>query len=97
MNNWQSSKPARKIRPVCFFLAILAAFPPVALGGVPDWLRAAAAVQVPTYPDDVDAVVLTSEQLTTVNSSGEIKTRYREALKILRPAGRSRGIFNASR
>jgi transglutaminase-like putative cysteine protease len=63
-----------------------------ALGGVPDWLRTAARSPLPSYPEDTNAVVLLDEQATTVSESGEIKTLYRRAYKILRPGGRSRGI-----
>jgi len=59
--------------------------------GAPDWLRAAARMQLPDYPDDPDAVVLLNEQITTVKDNGEIKTRYRRAYKILRPEGRPYG------
>ncbi len=57
----------------------------------PDWLRTAAQTPLPRYPDDTKAVVLFSEQITTVTSNGDIKTRYRRAIKILRPEGRELG------
>ncbi len=47
---------------------------------------------LPSYPEDTNAVVLLDEQATTVNESGEIETFFRQAYKILRPGGRSRGI-----
>ncbi len=72
-------------------VAAMLVLPGLAKGSAPDWLRAAATRQVPVYSGDVDAVVLVRDQLTTVSSSGEIETRYRVGLKILRPAGRSRG------
>ncbi|HEV2493215.1 MAG TPA: DUF3857 and transglutaminase domain-containing protein [Terriglobia bacterium] len=46
---------------------------------------------MPKYPDDARAVVLFSEQVTTVTSKGDIRTRYRRAIKILRPEGRELG------
>lgn len=54
----------------------------------PDWLRQAAHAQFPSYPSDTRAVVVLSEQTTTVKDSGEITTFYRRAVKILRPEGR---------
>lgn len=62
-----------------------------ARAGVPDWLREAARAPLPKYPDDLDAVLLLDEQVTTINQNGEIKTRYRVGYKILRPEGRERG------
>lgn len=59
--------------------------------GAPEWLRAAARMPVPSYPADVDAVMLLDEQITTVTDKGEIKTLYRRAFKILRPQGRDHG------
>ena len=65
--------------------------PSFLLGSVPDWLRAAAQTEVGKYPDDVEAVILLDEQVTTVSDSGETRTLYRRAYKILRPEGRKRG------
>ena len=65
---------------------------PAARAGLPDWLREAARAPLPQYPDDVDAVVLLDEQVTSISQNGEINTRYREAYKILRPEGRARGM-----
>ena len=61
--------------------------------GAPDWLRAAARLSLPHYPDETNAVVLVSEQITTVRDDGEIRTLYRHAYKILRPEGRERGLI----
>jgi hypothetical protein len=46
---------------------------------------------LPEYPKDTVAVVLLSEQVTTVKNNGEIETLYRQAYKILRPEGRRYG------
>lgn len=62
------------------------------VAGTPDWLKQAAENQLPTYSDDPDAVVLLDERVTTVSAGGEVRTTYRKAYKILRPAGRTRGI-----
>lgn len=60
--------------------------------GTPDWLRAAARTSLPDYPEETEAVMLLNEQITTVSSRGEIKTRYRIAYKILRPEGSRYGL-----
>lgn len=62
-----------------------------AVGGTPDWLRLAAASPLPKYPDDTKALMLFSEQVTTVGDNGEIRTLHRDAYKILRPEGRDYG------
>jgi hypothetical protein len=49
---------------------------------------------VPAYDDKTDAVLLYSETAVTVVSAEKIKTTVREAYKILRPDGRSRGIVH---
>jgi hypothetical protein len=64
----------------------------LAFAGTPDWLKRAAQTSLPAYPDDPDAVVLLDERVTTVSPAGEVRTTYRKAYKILRPAGRTRGI-----
>ena len=64
----------------------------LAFAGTPNWLQQAAQTTLPTYPDDPDAVVLLDERLTTVSPGGEVRTTYRRAYKLLRPAGRTRGI-----
>ena len=61
-----------------------------AIASTPEWLRAAATAPIPKYPDDTKAVMLYSEQATTVGDNGEIRTLYRGAYKILRPQGREK-------
>jgi hypothetical protein len=78
------------MRPVLLLLLTALLGAPPAAGGVPDWLRQAAAEALPKYPADTQAVVLLDEQVTTVSENGEISTVYRRAYKILRPEGRSR-------
>src|SRR5215469_9712753 len=63
-----------------------------AVAGVPDWLRTAAAEQLPKYADETPAIMLRNEQMTNVKSSGEVTTVYRAAYKILRPEGRRYGV-----
>jgi len=74
-----------------FFYAV-----PRAWAGTPDWLRAAAAMPLPAYPPETQAVMLLDEQVTTVRDDGEIRTTYRRAWKILRPDGRDRAYVGTS-
>jgi transglutaminase-like putative cysteine protease len=62
-----------------------------AFAGVPDWLKQVAQAPLPPFPDDTDAVVLLDERVTTVSPTGEVRTTFRKAFKILRPEGRTRG------
>jgi hypothetical protein len=64
-----------------------------ALAGTPDWLRDAARTPLPHYPEDTDSVVLLDERLLTVSPSGEVRSTYRKAFRILRPAGREKGTL----
>jgi len=65
-----------------------------ARAGTPDWLRQTRQTSLPTYPDDMDAVVLLDERSISVSPTGEVHTTYRKAYKILRPNGRSRGTLS---
>ena len=73
----------------------------VAGGDAPQWMHALVGVTLPSYDEKVDAVLLYSETNVTVLSVDKIKTRVREAYKILRPEGRERGTvgvyFNPGR
>ena len=62
----------------------------------PDWLKRAARLTVPDYPEDTEAVMLWNEQITRVSASGELKTRYRRAYKILSSQGRHYGTATVS-
>lgn len=64
-----------------------------ALAGTPDWMREAANAPLPNYPEDTDAVILLEQRLVTVSPGGEVRSTYRNAIKILRPAGRSKGTL----
>ena len=59
----------------------------------PDWLRTLARQTPKKYADDVNAVVLLSEDETDVNDKGEITERGRVAYRILRPDGRDLATF----
>jgi len=75
-------------------LVLIALFPalfvtPQSLrAGTPDWLRAAAQTPLANYSDNTNAVVLLDEQITSITESGEVRTLYRRAYRILRPEGR---------
>ena len=72
-------------------LALLLALAPSVFAGTPQWLKQAALTSVPEYAEAPDAVVLLDERLTTVSPSGEIRTTFRKAYKILRPGGTPKG------
>jgi len=72
-------------------LGLLGVVPCVA-SDAPAWMHAQVNVSLPAYDDKTDAVLLYSETDVTVVSADKIKTTVREAYKILRPDGRSRGI-----
>ncbi len=59
---------------------------------VPAWLQTAARVELPDYGEDVDAVLLHDEQITVVKDNGDRETVYRQAYKILSPAGQRHGV-----
>lgn len=58
----------------------------------PDWMRAAASKPLPSYHEKTNAVLLYSDTTVTVVSKDKIRTRVREAYKILRPQGRRHGL-----
>src|SRR4029077_8034002 len=79
----------------CVAIFVASFSPSTAAGGDgPSWLRALVGVQLPSYDEKTDAVVLYSETNVTVLSVDKIKIHIREAYKILRPDGRERGIVS---
>jgi hypothetical protein len=60
---------------------------------VPDWLRVLARQPAKSYADDVDAVKLLDDQVTTVKENGDIVQRERVAFRILRTEGRRFATF----
>ena len=62
-----------------------------AWSGTPDWVKAAAKMQLPAYPAGTAGVVLYDETTTTVRGSGEIDILHRRATKILSTEGRELG------
>jgi hypothetical protein len=87
-------------------LAVLSAFLSATLPAwcnsstVPDWVKQAAAEQLPSYPADTRAVVLLEETTLVVKPDGKSVERVRRVVKILRPRGRNYGEievhFNAN-
>jgi hypothetical protein len=96
MNNRRSCNrriPPSRTRFLTILLGAAALwFAPGVRAGAPDWLKTAARQALPAYPKDTVAVVLFSEVIVTVKSSGEIESTYRCAYKILRPGGRDYGV-----
>ena len=62
-----------------------------AWGGTPDWVKAAAKLELPKYPDDTAGVVLLDETTTIIRGAGEIGILHRRAYKILSTEGRDLG------
>ena len=57
----------------------------------PAWMHAVVNAPLPEHTEKTEAVVLYSATNVTVSSADKIRTQVREAIKILRPEGRSRG------
>ena len=55
---------------------------------VPEWLRNLQRQPAKTYADDVNAVILLDDNVTTVKDNGDLVKHARIAIKILRPEGR---------
>ena len=81
---------------VAVFL-LATALPGLASSDAPQWMHALVGVPLPTYDEKTDAVLLYSDTNVTVLSADKIRTHVREAYKILRPGGRTRGIAFFSR
>jgi len=73
----------------CFFVCV-----PQATAGndAPSWMHALAGAPLPSYDEKTNAALLYSETNVTVVSTEKIRTRVREAYKILRPEGRNLGV-----
>jgi hypothetical protein len=56
---------------------------------VPDWVRAAAALAIPAYSNETNAVVLLDDTTYTVAADGRAVEHVRRVVKILRPQGRN--------
>src|SRR5712692_7673625 len=65
--------------------------PAAASADAPQWMHALVGVPLASYDEKTDAVLLYSETNVTVLSTDKIRTRVRQAYKVLRPSGRDRG------
>lgn len=100
MNNKSCSKFPDSVRRVCNLAlllsvavgALLASAP--ARADIPPWLRSAASIPVPKYPDETQAVMLYDETTIVVKDVGEVHAIHRRVYRILRPGGRDRGVFD---
>ena len=70
---------------------LLVTAPVVAFAGndVPQWLQQAAAIKVPSYDKEVQAVVLLKEEAVTVSADGRVSTVTSFAIRILSHEGRA--------
>jgi len=68
---------------------------PAAVADAPAWMHAAANAQLGKYDEKTAAVLIYSEDITTVSGDGKIKGVERRAYKILRPEGRSYAAAHA--
>ena len=75
--------------PAAFFAALSAR------ADAPAWMHAAANAPLPTYDEKTNAVLVYSEDITTVQPDGKTKAIERRAYKILRPEGREYGVAYA--
>lgn len=75
--------------------ACLAALAPSAGADAPGWMHAVASAPLPRYDEKTNAVLLYSEDITTVLPDGKTKAIERRAYKILRREGREYGVAYA--
>lgn len=68
---------------------------PARAGDAPQWMHALVNAPLPPHDEKTNAILLYSEEILNVQASGKIKSINRRAYKILRPAGRERGIVLA--
>lgn len=73
---------------VCLLISI----PSIAADtSAPQWMHSLQKISLPHYDEKTDSVLLSSDTEVVVLSADEIKTRVRQAYKILRPEGRVHG------
>src|SRR5215470_3787520 len=78
---------------VWILVTMLGIAPRASAGGdAPQWMHALVNAPLPAHDEKTDAVQLYSETNVTVVSTDKVKRVVREAYKILRPAGRERGL-----
>jgi Domain of Unknown Function with PDB structure (DUF3857) len=66
-----------------------------AAADAPSWMHAVANAPLPTYDSKTNAVLLYSEDVTTVMPDGKMKGIERRVYKILRPEGREYAVAHA--
>ena len=75
---------------------IVAGVPPAARASdAPAWMHAAAGAPLPLHDEKTNAVLLYSEDITSVQADGKMKYIERRVYKILRPEGRDYGTVSA--
>ncbi len=83
----------KKAISAAFLFGLITFFSPMVQAEVPEWLRALAKQPAKTYADDVNAVVLLDDQVTTVKDNGDLVRRGRRVVRILRPEGRDEAAY----
>jgi len=78
----------KKTTSAIFLFVGLLSLSSIASAEVPEWLRTLAKQPVKAYADDVNAVVLLQDEVTTVKDNGDMVKVNRRAVRILRPEGR---------
>ena len=73
-------------------LALLLLASPAFADDTPAWVQQAAAIKVPAYDKDVEAVVLINESLISINADGRETEVSNHAVRILRREGRAWAI-----
>jgi hypothetical protein len=90
-----TNRPARRVRAsLCVAVLLALTLPALAKDSVPDWVRAAAALSVPHYSAETNAVVLLDDTKYTVAADGRAVEHHRRVVRILRPQGRNEGNFH---
>ncbi len=80
----------KKATSAIFLLALFISLSGLAQAEVPEWLRNLARQPAKTYADDVNAVILLDDEVTTIKENGDIVQHGRLAWRVLRPEGRNR-------
>ncbi len=105
MSNRLSCYPAQRSRPsnrrtLIILLVAVCSLPcvPVAWASdaAPAWMHALVNAPLPAHDEKTNAVLLYSETTVNVLSADKMRTRVREAYRILRPDGRDYGIVRVS-
>jgi hypothetical protein len=89
-----SARASRIVRPFWGCLLTVCALVETRLavaGDAPSWMHAQVDARLPVHDDAMNAVLLFSETVLTVQSNGQIKRVERRAYRILRPDGEGRG------